>query len=113
VFDDPNLASAAGLVPVVALAEQVGPRSLADEHLSVRTDKGANAGLKVAPLVAGMIASTDSIGDLGLLRHGGMGKVSAEAYTPSTLGCSLHPRHVSSSRDHIVTATPELAPVFQ
>ena len=35
--------------------------SLADERLSVPTDKGANAGLKVASLVAGMVAGADSI----------------------------------------------------
>ncbi|GAA4394325.1 hypothetical protein GCM10023153_15280 [Ornithinibacter aureus] len=45
VFDDPNLVSAAGLVPVLALADRAGLRRLADEHLSVRGDKGANAGL--------------------------------------------------------------------
>jgi len=48
VFDDPNLVSSAGLVPVLALADRAGLRQLADEHLSVPTDKGANAGSKVA-----------------------------------------------------------------
>jgi len=42
VFDDPNLVSAAGLVPVLALADRAGLRRLADEHLSVAGDKGAN-----------------------------------------------------------------------
>ena len=51
VFDDPNLVSSAGLVPVLALADAAGLQALADEHLSVPTDKGANAGLKVASLV--------------------------------------------------------------
>ena len=46
VFDDPNLVSAAGLVPALALADRAGLRRLADEHLSVPGDKGANAGLK-------------------------------------------------------------------
>jgi hypothetical protein len=45
--------------------------------------------LKVASLVAGMVAGADSIDDLGLLRHGGMGKVFAGAYAPSTLGSFL------------------------
>lgn len=40
-FDDPNLVSYAGLVPVMALAEQSGLLDLADEHLNVPTDKGA------------------------------------------------------------------------
>src|SRR6188472_187686 len=88
-FDDPNLVSAAGLVPVLALADRAGLRELAGEHLSVPGDKGANAGLKVASLVAGMVAGADSIDDMALLRHGGMGGVFARAYAPSTLGSFL------------------------
>ena len=88
-FDDPNLVSAAGLVPAMALAQRAGLADLADEHLSVPTDKGANAGLKVASLVAGMVAGADSIDDMALLRHGGMGRVFARAYAPSTLGSFL------------------------
>ena len=88
-FDDPNLVSAAGLVPVLALADAAGLASLADEHLSVPGDKGANAGLKVASLVAGMVAGADSIDDMALLRHGGMGRVFERAYAPSTLGSFL------------------------
>ncbi|MGA7689394.1 MAG: IS1380 family transposase, partial [Jiangellales bacterium] len=89
VFDDPNLVSAGGLAPVLALAESAGLRDLADEHLTVATDKGANAGLKVASLVGGMVAGADCIDDMVLLRHGGMGKVFARAYAPSTLGSFL------------------------
>src|SRR3954453_18141277 len=73
-FDEPNLVSAAGLVPAMALAQEAGLRDLADEWLSVPTDKGANAGLKVASLVAGTVAGADSIDDMALLRHGGMGR---------------------------------------
>ena len=89
VFDDPNLVSSAGLVPVLALADLAVLRQLADEHLSVPTDKGANAGSKVASLVAGMVAGADSIDDMALLRHGGMGRLFAKAYAPSTLGSFL------------------------
>ena len=88
-FDDPNLVSAVGLVPVLALADAAGLRDLTDEHLTVPTDKGANAGLKVASLVGGMVAGADSIDDMALLRHGGMGRVFARAYAPSTLGSFL------------------------
>ncbi len=88
-FDDPNLVSSTGLVPVLALADLAGLRELADEHLTVPTDKGANAGLKVASLVGGMVAGADSIEDMALLRHGGMGRVFARAYAPSTLGSFL------------------------
>jgi hypothetical protein len=89
VFDEPNLVSAAGLVPVLALAESAGLADLARQQLTVPTDKGANAGLKVGSLVAGMVAGADSINDLGLLRHGGMGRLFARAYAPSTLGSFL------------------------
>jgi hypothetical protein len=88
-FDDPNLVSAGGLVPVLALAESAGLRDLTGEHLTVPTDKGANAGLKVASLVGGMVAGADSIDDMAMLRHGGMGRVFARAYAPSTLGSFL------------------------
>ena len=43
VFDDPNLVSSAGLVPLLALARSAGLPELAQQHLSVPTDKGANA----------------------------------------------------------------------
>ena len=78
--------SAAGLVPVLALADAAGLSRLAGEHLSVPGDKGANAGLKVASLVAGMVPGADGVDDMALLRHGGMGRVFARAYAPSTLG---------------------------
>src|SRR3954467_4837342 len=51
--------------------------------------KGANAGLKLSSLVAGMAAGADSIDDMALLRHGGMGKIFTGAYAPSTLGSFL------------------------
>jgi hypothetical protein len=88
-FDEPNLVSAAGLVPLMTLARTAGLRELADERMSVPTDKGANAGLKLSSLVAGMAAGADSIEDMALLRHGGMGKVFTGAYAPSTLGSFL------------------------
>jgi len=89
LFDDPNLVSSAGLVPMLALAESAGLRDLADEHLTVPSDKGANAGLKVSSLVGAMVAGADSIDDMALLRHGGMGRIFARTYAPSTLGSFL------------------------
>ena len=89
VFDDPNLVSSGGLVPVLALAESAGLGDLADAHLTVPTAKGANGGLKVASLVGGIVAGADSIDDMALLRHGGMGRIFSRAYAPSTLGSLL------------------------
>ena len=89
MFDDPNLVSSAGLVPLLGLADRAGLRELVAEHLTVPTDKGANAGLKVASLVAGMLTGADSIDDMAVLRHGGMSRLFARAYAPSTLGSFL------------------------
>ena len=117
VFDDPNLVSSAGLVPVLALARTAGLQELAQTHLSVPTDKGANAGLKVTSLVAGMVAGADSIDDMALLRHGGMGKVFANAYAPSTLGSFLrsfsfgHVRQLDAVASRFLTRLAAQAPL--
>src|SRR3954452_24767126 len=89
VFDEPNLVSSAGMVPVMALARRARLCELADERVSVPTDKGAHAGLKLSSLVAGMVAGADSIDDMALLRHGGMSTVLPAGYAPSTLGSFL------------------------
>ena len=70
-FDDANLVAAAGLVPAMALAVRTGLGDLADAWLTLPGYFGANAGLKVTALVAGMLAGADSIDDMSLLRHGG------------------------------------------
>ena len=48
-----------------------------------------NPELKVTSLVAGMVAGADSIDDMALLRHGGMGRLFAGVRAPSTLGTFL------------------------
>ncbi len=117
VFDDPNLVSSAGLVPVLALARSAGLRELAQQHLSVPTDKGANAGLKVTSLVAGMVAGADSIDDMALLRHGGMSRVFTSAYAPSTLGSFLrsftfgHVRQLDAVASRFLTRLANQAPM--
>ncbi|GAA5227089.1 hypothetical protein GCM10025778_16220 [Paeniglutamicibacter antarcticus] len=71
--------------------------SLAGKQLSVPTDKGANAGLKLVSLVAGMLAGADSIDGSAMLRHGAMKKMFTACYTRSTLGsflCSFTFGHV-------------------
>jgi len=75
VFDDPTLVSRAGLVPAMALARRSGLAGLADRHLTVAGGPGHAAGLKVSALVAGMVAGADSIADMAVLRHGGMGRL--------------------------------------
>src|SRR5690625_6206350 len=73
-FDEPNLVSSAGLVPVMRLAQQAGLAQLAQQMVTVANtgaDKGATAGAKISSLVAGMAAGADSIDGMDLLRHGG------------------------------------------
>jgi len=86
VFDDPNLVSAAGLVPVLRLAERAGLEGLLAEDLSVPSP---NAPAKSRSVVAGMLAGADSIDDLDLLRSGGMARVVPGVRAPSTLGTFL------------------------
>jgi len=88
-FDDPNLVSHAGLVPVMALAARAGLADLVAEHVRPGGDCGVNADLKVPCLVAGMAAGADSIDDMNLLRHGAMGTLFGGIRAPSTLGSHL------------------------
>ena len=88
-FDDPNLVSHAGLVPVMALAGRAGLGDLAAEHVRPGGECGVNAHLKVPALVAGMAAGADSIDDMDLLRHGAMPVLFGGIRAPSTLGSFL------------------------
>ncbi len=89
VFDDPNLVSCAGLAPVLRLAQRAGLHRLVAEHVRIDAEGGANPVAKMGSLVAGMVAGADSIDDMDLLRHGGMGRVFAGVRAPSTLGTFL------------------------
>ncbi len=88
-FDDPNLVSRAGLVPVMALADRCGLARLLTERLTIAAKGGANAAAKILTLVAGMVAGADSIEDMDLVRHGGMGRLFTGTRAPSTLGTFL------------------------
>ena len=88
-FDDSNLVSSAGLVPVMRLAQDCDLSGLVSEHLSVPAPLGANTPFKIGCVVAGMVAGADSIDDLDLLRHGGMGELFDGVRAPSTLGSFL------------------------
>src|SRR5947209_8037964 len=88
-FDDPNLVSRAGLVPVMALAQRAGLGGLVAEHVRPGGDCGVNAHLKIPCLVAGMAAGADSIDDMDLLRHGALPDLFGGIRAPSTLGSFL------------------------
>ena len=85
-FDDPNVVSQAGLVPVMRLAQSCGLHTMVAERVRVPAHRGSNAAGKVATIVAGMLTGADSIDDLGAVRHGGMRQLFGEVYAPSTLG---------------------------
>ena len=93
VFDDKNLVSCAGLVPVMALAEQAGLSDLLDDHVRFTDERirsgGANPTPKLTSIIAGLAAGVDSIDDLQVIRSGGMKKVFGSVYAPSTLGIRL------------------------
>jgi hypothetical protein len=92
VFDDPNLITDAGLVPMLALAEQIGLPDLVTDHVAITgaaNGAGANPAAKVMSLLAGMVAGADSIEDIDRLRHTGNQTVFDQIRAPSTLGTFL------------------------
>ena len=93
VFDDDNLVSCAGLVPVMTLAERTGLVELLAEKVHIAEPKvksgAANPAPKLATLVAGMCAGADSIDDIDVVRSGGMTTLFGGVYAPSTIGTLL------------------------
>src|SRR5690242_5552916 len=93
VFDEDNLVSRAGLVPLMELAEQAGLSWLLDEHVRFTSERvrsgAANSTLKLTSIIAGMAAGADSIDDLDVIRSGGMSKVFSGVYACATLGIFL------------------------
>lgn len=93
VFDETNLISAAGLIPVMELAEQAGLSQLLDEHVHFGCERvkagAANATAKLTAVIAGMAVGADSIDDLDVIRAGGMKQVFTGVYAAATLGILL------------------------
>jgi hypothetical protein len=118
VFDDPNLVSTAGLVLVMALAQRAGLAGLVEAHVSVPGPAGAHAGVKVAAVVAGMVAGADSFEDLAVLRHGAMGRLLVGAPAPTTLGTHLrayrfgHVRQLDAVATRVLAALATCTPVL-
>jgi hypothetical protein len=113
VFDEDNLVSCAGLVPVMTLAAQTRLLGLLDEKVQIiapRIKSGAaNPAPKLATVVAGMVAGADCINDIDVLRSGGMKTLFDGVYAPSTVGTLLreftfgHARQLESVlREHLV-----------
>jgi hypothetical protein len=113
VFDDDNLVSCAGLVPVMTLAEQTGLTRLLGEKIRIKVPRiesgAANPAPKLATLVAGMCAGADCIDDIDVVRSGSMKTLFSGVYAPSTVGTLLreftfgHARQLESVlREHLV-----------
>lgn len=90
LFDDEHLVSSAGLLPVMALAEQAGLCELVAERVRLGSSRVASAGVnpagKVTSIIAGMAAGADCIDDLQVTRSGGMKRLFDQVYAPATLG---------------------------
>ena len=118
VFDDPNLVSCAGLAPTMALAQRAGLADMVSATLTLKVEGGANAHLKVPALVAGMVAGADSIDDMDLLRHGGMGRLFTGIRAPSTLGTFLrtftfgHVRQLDAVASRFLVGLAKNAPIL-
>src|SRR3954463_12393034 len=115
-FDEDNLVSDAGLVPLLGLAEQTGLAEIIARKVAITAPRiksgSANPAPKLLTVVAGMCAGADSIDDLDMLRAGGMPIVFDGVYAPSTLGTLLrefsfgHARQLESVlREHLVALT--------
>jgi hypothetical protein len=118
VFDDGNLVSHAGLVPLLELAEQTGLADLLDEHVRFVDERvksgAANATPKLTSIIAGMACGADSIDDLDVVRAGGMSKLFDGVYAATTSGILLrefthgHTRQLTAVlRRHLVALTAQ------
>ncbi len=118
-FDDPNLVSCAGLAPTLALAERAGLGDLIGQHVHLRAEGGANPVAKVCSLVAGMVAGADSIDDMDLLRHGGMGRLFGGVRAPSTIGTFLraftfgHVRQLGAVASRFLATLVTITPILR
>jgi hypothetical protein len=117
-FDDRNVVSFAGLVPLLRLAERAGlGRLTAGLGLGPapgRSAAGANPASKIATIVAGMAVGADSIQDLAVLRHGGLSRLFGGILAPSTLGTFLRfftLGHVARLQNMIHQVTVNLAKI--
>jgi hypothetical protein len=122
VFDEDNLVSQAGLVPLLELAEQAGLSRLLDERVRFVDERvksgAANATPKLSAIIAGMAAGADSIDDLDVIRSGGMKRLFTGVYACATLGILLrefthgHVRQLAAVLRRFLVALAERTPVL-
>ena len=122
VFDDENLVSCAGLVPVLELAEQAGLSRLLGEHVRFTSERvksgAANATPKLTAIIAGMAAGADNIDGLDVVRSGGMKQLFGGVYACATLGIFLreftfgHVRQLAAVLRRLLVALAARTPVL-
>jgi hypothetical protein len=122
VFDEDNLVSHAGLVPLMELAEQAGLSQLLGEHVRFTSERvrsgAANATPKLTSIIAGMAAGADSIEDLDVIRSGGMKKLFGGVYACATLGIFLrefthgHVRQLAAVLRRLLVALADRTPLL-
>jgi hypothetical protein len=121
-FDEDNVVSHAGLVPLMKLAEQVGLSALLDEQVRFTSERvksgAANPTPKLTSIVAGMAAGADSIEDLDMIRSGGMKELFGGVYACATLGIFLrefthgHVRQLGAVLRRLVVALSQRTPLL-
>jgi hypothetical protein len=113
IFDDDNLVSCAGLVPVMGLAERAGLSELVANRVVIKQTRVKSAAVnpagKITSIIAGMAAGAECIDDLDVIRAGGMPRLFGEVYACSTLGQLLREfthghalQLASAARAHLV-----------
>ncbi len=118
VFDDPSLIAYGGLPAVMGLAEHAGLHELVAKHVTVPGTAGANTSTKVSAIIAGLVVGADSISDLDVLRHGGMGRVFAGLRAPTTLGTHLrgyrfgHVRQLDAVAARLLANLAQVSPIL-
>jgi hypothetical protein len=108
-FDDENLVSCAGLVPVMELAAQTGgvepARGARGVPGSERIRSGAaNPTPNLTSIIGGMAAGADSIDDLDVIRAGGMKKPFDAVSAPATMG--IFPREFTHGHTRQLASVP-------
>jgi hypothetical protein len=89
-FDDNHAVANAGLLLPAILAERLGIQQAADELVRLGGPAGAHPGAKLLTVVHAMLAGSDCIDDLDVLRCGSTARVLGHrVLAPSTIGTFL------------------------
>ncbi len=103
---------------ILAVTEGISKVQLSHAVRAGRARFDDPALVSAAGLVAGMVAGADSIEDMDLLRHGGMGRLFTGTYAPSTLGSFLrsfafgHVRQLDAVAARLVADLAARAPLL-